>query len=66
MEFRTYDVMGIAIEFDWFIGFGVSYSKAEYWRMIVLHFPFIAIYLSLPTKSEEIGEEDDIEERRRL
>ena len=66
MERRTYDVMGFAVEFDWFIGFGVSYSKSEYWRMLVLHLPLIAIYFSLPSESAEISEEDDIEERRRL
>lgn len=59
--------MTFFIEFDWFIGIGLRWVSAEYWRMLVLHLPFISFAITFPNieYDENCEEECEVEERRR-
>ena len=56
--------MQFFVEFDWFIGIGISFSRHENWNLLVLQLPIISFCLVVPNEFVDYGE--DGEERRRL
>lgn len=57
--------MYFSIEFDLFVGLGIRWIGAEYWKMLCIHLPFITFMISFANnETEENSEFEKTQEER--